>query len=191
MYNCFRRHANREDSKGCECSVPVNRSLLKQQGFLIASNDTGCHLAKIGTGYDHTKQGQVYAKSSHCLEPGLFAQILDGCLIHRPFNYDKQNEKFGQIIDSDTLLHSSTGTLLCPPELLITRAEVRTIGLFSSNNHLIWFRLLTSDAETFNYLPQAYISFLDFCTVSHGEIHLVRRKLLLKNPESPENIQNI
>ena len=67
-----------------------------------------------------------------------------------------QNEKFGQKIDAETLLPS--GDIELSPELCIQRAEVKTIGLFTNQDQLIWFRLISSDTETLNYLPQAHIS---------------------------------
>ena len=164
---------------------------MYNEGFLYASNDTGCHLAKVGSGYHGTLPGYVYSRSSQCLETGLFVEI-NGNLLHRPSNLDNGSQIFCYTLDPISLNRNLEFRL--SEDLLIQRGEVKTIVLLKmSGNVVLWIRQVTSDNEMLNYLPQAYVSVADFCSVSFDtqQVSLMRRKLLLKSPESQENVDRI
>ena len=189
----IRRHLNKEESsKACNCSEPVHRSIMYHQGFLYASNETGCHLAKIGSGYQETLPGYVYSRTSQCLESGLFVEI-NGTLLHRPISFDNSSDNFGYTLDSAKLNRKLELTL--SKDLLFQRGEIRTIALLKlSGNVMLWIRQVSSDTEMLSCFPQAHITVADFCSVSIDTqplVSLVKRKFLLKNPESTENIDRM
>ena len=128
---------------------------MYHEGFLYASNDTGCHLAKVGSGYHGTLPGYVYSRSSQCLETGLFVEI-NGNLLHRPSNLDNGSQIFCYTLDPISLNRNLEFRL--SEDLLIQRGEVKTIVLLKmSGNVVLWIRQVTSDNEMLNYLPQAYV----------------------------------
>ena len=164
---------------------------MYHQGFLYASNETGCHVARIGSGYNETLPGYVYSRSSQCLEPGIFVEV-NGLLLHHPINLDDSKEDFGYTLDPASLNRNLTLNL--SENLLFQRGDVKTMALLKlSGNSMLWIRQVSSDNETLNFLPQAHVTVADFCSVSleAKSVSLLERKLLLKNSESKENVDRV
>ncbi len=160
-------------------------------GFLYASNETGCHLAKIGSGYNESLPGHVYQRSKECIEPSLYVQV-GGVLVQRPTRLDKDRDVFGYILENGDL--SRGAELRMEDNLKIARGEVRTTGLLASNELILWIKQVTADTELLSLLPHAHVSILDTCSISKelGKVALVERQILLKsNDSSKDNVQKI
>ena len=189
----FRKKSCLNENKGCDCKELVKRSiaLVEDEGYVIVSNDSGCQMAKIGTGYNDTIRGHIYAKSK-CLEPGVSIEI-NGTLIHRPFGLDESNhDTFGYVLNPVTLERKDRISL--PTNCAVKWSGVKSISILKyRNNGILWLRQVPADMETLNYLPQAaYISIIDYVNVSQdGAITFEERKILLKNPEPIETTFNI
>ena len=183
----IRRHTTQEKSAmQCECSNPMTRSILYDNGYLYASNETGCQLSKIGSGYNNTMPGFIYARSNSCLKSGLFVEV-GGAIIHRPTELDQQTEKFGFVLNASSL--NADYEICVSPELNFARGEAKTVRLLKSNNKIIWFRLVSSDSKMLNILPQAYVSVIDFCYIDLEEkvVKSKRRIILTKSQETEES----
>ena len=186
----FRNKNSHDQRRICECQESIKRSIvsIENDKYLIVSNDTGCQIAKIGTGYLGTIKGYVYAKSK-CLEPGLIAEI-NGVLIHRPFKLDVNLEAFGYVINVDTLERQNQ--ISQPLHFPIMRGEAKTTAILKYRDELIWFRQVTADVEILDYFPQAHISIVDFCKLENeSSVKIYQRKILLKNPESADKVTKV
>ena len=190
----FRKHSSREKGKICDCQEIVKRNLvsLDYDKFLVVTNDTGCQLTKIGTGYQGSVRGHVYSRSNICLEPGMLVEV-NGILIHRPNNYDSKEDLFGTVIDLDTF--EKKIDIILSENLAIKRNTVKSIALLKCNDKILWLKQILSDPETMNYLPQSYITVIDYCTLeSNSEnctMKVTERRLLTKSIESPDVISKV
>ena len=173
---------------GCSCSEAVKRTVILDYPYLIISNETGCQLSRIGTGYEGSLAGYVYGKSDRCLGPGLYAKVGD-LIIQRPLALDKEVEKFGYALKEDFQVQSE----LCNSETLrIAKREVKSVAMLHWKGELVLIRQVFADQESLNILPYAHLSIVDFCEIgSNGDICLKRRILLLKNTESEESMEKI
>ena len=181
-------NAKKNSEQACGCTEAVKRSIIWHDPYLIISNDTGCHLSLIGTGYGHSSTGYVYNRTVQCLGPSFYTQV-QGTLFQRPLAYDKDPEKFGHTLLQN--FHVSKDFSLATNMQVVSR-DVKTTSLLSLNNELLWIRQVSSDPEMLLLLPQtAHISILDFCAIESDQLRLKRRLVLLKSPESAENMSKI
>ena len=182
-------NAKKNSEQACGCAEPVKRSIIWNDPYLIISNDTGCHLSLVGTGYGHSLTGLVYNRTGQCLGPSFYTQV-QGTLFQRPLAYDKCLEKFGHTLTVRENFHVSKEFSLATN---LQIGNVKTTSLLSLNNDLLWIRqVYCSDPELALLLPQtAHISILDFCVIESDHLHLKRRLVLLKSPESAETMVKI
>ena len=118
---------------------------------------------------------------------------FNGILIHRPNNYDSKEDLFGTVIDLDTF--EKKIDIILSENLAIKRNTAKSIALLKCNDQLLWLKQIPSDAETMNYLPQSYITVIDYCTLeSNSEnctMKVTERRLLTKSIESLDVISKV
>ena len=104
------------------------KSVTTDGRHVFITNDTGCRIAKIGTGGDCSVKNFVYAKTETC-DAGFIAASRS-LLLRRSLAYDNQSDaKLCDVIDKLTL--EPIKSLPIPPELSLGQASEETFHSIS------------------------------------------------------------
>lgn len=138
--------------------LETNRiSMTCSRSFLYLTSDTGSGLIKLGSAYDSTLRGYVYAKNELIL-PG-FVAMADQILIQRPLAYDAGSSKIlANIIDPNNL--DLLESIDVPIEMRV-EGNVTTLNLLANGTHFYWVRSFKVPEDLRHHTKVAHIVFVD------------------------------
>ena len=180
-----------EDIENNEAS---KRSMTTDGSFLYVTNLTGNGLSKIGTGLKCTLRSFVYSKN--LISDAGFVAFANGCLIHRPFSYDKLEnmDKVAAVIDTSTL-EQITAIQMVPELQIECPGSVTTINLISNGMEFYWIRSVNTNNENCPIQSQySHLILLDVFSIDPSSKNInvcCERKVLSKKEESIERLENI
>ncbi|XP_059095463.1 uncharacterized protein LOC131890149 [Tigriopus californicus] len=138
--------------------LETNRiSMTCSRSFLYLTHETGSGLIKLGSAYDSTLRGYVYAKNELLL-PG-FVAMANQILIHRPLTYDIGSSKLlANLIDPNNL--DILESIDVPIEMRV-EGNVTTLNLLTNGTHFYWVRSFKVPEDQRHRTKVAHIVFVD------------------------------
>ena len=147
-------------------SSSEKHSMASDGKYIYLTNVDGCGASKLGSGFDSTLRGFVYAKNEE-LDSGFLAHA-NGLLIYRSklFDLEDGTNTLVKVLDKENLQVLET---LDMPDFLKVPAFTNTIQLISNGFRFFWVRSYEVPEALRPHVGAGYILFVDtfkICPVS-------------------------